>query len=55
VSRRQGGQTSGGDVPLSLTCHESRDSIADIWGPRTPHVGEWPERVDEATIDRPDR
>jgi ferredoxin-nitrate reductase len=42
-------------VELSLPCHESRDSIADVWGPRTPHVGEWPERVDEATLDRPDR
>jgi ferredoxin-nitrate reductase len=42
-------------VGLSLACHESRDSIADVWRPRTLHVGEWPERVDEATIDRPDR
>jgi ferredoxin-nitrate reductase len=29
---------------------ESRDSIADVWGPRTPHVdGAWPVRVDERT------
>ena len=27
----------------------SRDSIADIWGPRTPHGpdADWPIRVDE--------
>src|SRR4051812_15252833 len=24
----------------------TRDSITDIWGPRTPHLGEWPVRVD---------
>jgi anaerobic selenocysteine-containing dehydrogenase len=34
--------------------HESRNSVADVWGPRTPHAGQWPERVDEATVDRPD-
>ena len=47
MSRRRGGQTTGGDVERSLPCYESRDSIADVWGPRTPYVGEWPERVDE--------
>ena len=25
----------------------TRDSIADIWGSRTPYFGEWPQRVDE--------
>ena len=34
---------------------ESRDSIADIWGERTPHQGEWPVRVDERLIEEPDR
>src|SRR5205085_903562 len=29
--------------------HETRDSIADIWGPRTPHLGSWPVRVDGNT------
>ena len=29
----------------SATATATRDSIADIWGPRTPHVGEWPIRV----------
>jgi anaerobic selenocysteine-containing dehydrogenase len=30
----------------TATATASRDSITDIWGPRTPHVGEWPIRVD---------
>src|SRR5690348_12487759 len=35
----------------------TRDSIRDIWGPRTPYVGagEWPVRVDERTTEEPDR
>ncbi|HEX2864228.1 MAG TPA: molybdopterin-dependent oxidoreductase, partial [Deinococcales bacterium] len=32
----------------------TRDSIADIWGPRTPYVGDWPVRVDERTLEEPD-
>jgi hypothetical protein len=33
----------------------TRDSIRDIWGPRTPYVGEgrWPVRVDERTTEEP--
>src|SRR5919205_2497914 len=34
---------------------QTRDSIADIWGPRTPHIGEWPVRVDEYTVEEPER
>ena len=34
---------------------ETRDSIADIWGARTPFEGAWPERVDERTIEEPER
>ena len=34
---------------------ESRDSITDIWGQRTPHRGEWPVRVDERITEEPDR
>jgi ferredoxin-nitrate reductase len=34
---------------------QTRDSIDDIWGPRTPHVGVWPERVDERTLAQPER
>jgi ferredoxin-nitrate reductase len=34
----------------------SRDSISDIWGERTPHVNdEWPARVDERTLEKPDK
>ncbi len=33
---------------------ETRDSIQDIWGPRTPYFGQWPERVDERTTEEPD-
>ena len=35
----------------------TRDSIRDIWGPRTPYVGEgqWPVRVDERTTEEPER
>lgn len=36
---------------------ETRDSVADIWGERTPHgSGEaWPVRVDARHEDDPDR
>lgn len=34
---------------------ETRDSIADIWGERTPYFGEWPERVDERIAEEPDK
>ena len=33
-----------------MATHETRDSIDDIWGTRTPHHGEWPVRVDERTV-----
>jgi anaerobic selenocysteine-containing dehydrogenase len=35
----------------------TRDSITDIWGPRTPYVGEgrWPVRQDERTVAEPER
>lgn len=33
---------------------ETRNSIQDIWGPRTPHQGQWPMRVDERTTEEPD-
>ncbi len=34
-----------------------RDGIRDIWGPRSPYIGEgeWPVRVDERTTDEPER
>ncbi|PYE51866.1 molybdopterin oxidoreductase family protein [Deinococcus yavapaiensis] len=36
---------------------QTRDSINDIWGARTPHGADasWPERVDEHITDTPDR
>jgi ferredoxin-nitrate reductase len=36
---------------------ESRDSIGDVWGPRTPFYGrdQWPERIDLRTREQPDR
>lgn len=33
----------------------SRDSIADIWGPRTPFNGAWPARQDIHTLEEPER
>lgn len=34
---------------------QTRDSIKDIWGERTPHYGQWPVRVDERKEEEPDR
>jgi ferredoxin-nitrate reductase len=35
---------------------ETRDSITDIWGERTPHEeNKWPVRVDERTLEKPER
>src|ERR1700712_2858635 len=34
---------------------QSRDSIKDIWGPRSPYKETWPVRVDQQTIEEPDR
>src|SRR4051812_45218284 len=36
---------------------QTRDSVADVWGPRTPFRGEgrWPSRVDQAMSAKPDR
>ncbi|AKD55260.1 molybdopterin oxidoreductase [Spirosoma radiotolerans] len=33
---------------------QTRDSIADIWGDRTPHYGDWPVRVDQRVTTEPD-
>lgn len=39
------------------TARETRDSIQDVWGPRTPYAGEgaWPQRVDERVLEQPDK
>ncbi len=44
------------DGPSTRAAHETRDSIADVWGPRRPYAGEgkWPERVDERVLETPD-
>lgn len=34
---------------------QSRDSIEDVWGPRTPYRHVWPTRVDEAKDEEPER
>ncbi len=34
--------------------NQTRDSIADVWGERTPYEGDWPVRVDERTRETPD-
>lgn len=33
---------------------QTRDSIADIWGERSPYYGEWTERVDSLSLEEPD-
>ncbi|MGE5313184.1 MAG: molybdopterin oxidoreductase family protein [Acidobacteriota bacterium] len=35
--------------------HETRNSIEDIWGERTPYDGEWPSRYDERVMEEPER
>src|SRR5579885_867256 len=39
------------------TARQTRDSIADVWGPRTPYEGEgrWPVRVDERVLEQPEK
>src|SRR6476469_4545255 len=34
---------------------KTRDSIKDIWGDRTPYLGDWPVRVDEQTDETPEK
>ena len=38
-----------------IASRASRDSIKKIWGTRKPYFGEWPERIDEHLIDKPDK
>jgi len=40
---------------LLAEARQTRDSIADIWGERTPHFGEWKVRTDERTLAEPER
>ena len=41
--------------PLSTPVGATRDSIAEVWGPRTPHTGEWPVRQDARVLEEPER
>src|SRR4051794_5764944 len=34
--------------------HQSRNSIKDVWGKRTPYEAEWPMRVDQRVAGEPD-
>lgn len=34
---------------------ESRDSIKNIWGDRTPYKHQWPTRCDSHLVDKPDK
>src|SRR4051794_276873 len=34
---------------------QTRDSIEDVWGQRTPFVGNWPSRIDEHVVETPQR
>jgi ferredoxin-nitrate reductase len=35
--------------------HQTRDSVEDIWGPRTPYKHQWPTRVDANYIEEPEK
>lgn len=34
---------------------ETRNSITDIWGKRTPYRGDWPGRIDQRILEEPER
>lgn len=34
---------------------ETRDSITEIWGDRSPYYGDWSVRVDERTLEEPEQ
>jgi anaerobic selenocysteine-containing dehydrogenase len=34
---------------------QTRDSISDVWGPRSPYREHWPVRVDERTVNTPEK
>jgi anaerobic selenocysteine-containing dehydrogenase len=40
---------------LDAAVEQTRNAIDDIWGPRTPHDGSWPVRVDQRTTAAPER
>jgi ferredoxin-nitrate reductase len=40
---------------LDASVEQTRNAIDDIWGPRTPHDGSWPVRMDQRTTAAPER
>src|SRR4051794_10269267 len=63
-TRRKGGEGRGGRDVDAAGAREggpragsvrTRDSIADVWGARTPYAGDWPARIDEHLEAEPDR
>lgn len=42
-------------APRDGNYRQTRDSIEDIWGARTPYYGAWSERIDERTLETPER
>lgn len=43
------------DLINTIYMEQTRDSIKDIWGERTPYFGQWPVRVDERKTEEPDK
>jgi hypothetical protein len=44
-----------GSVGIDEKVYQTRDAVADVWGPRTPYKHEWPSRVDQRTIEEPEK
>jgi ferredoxin-nitrate reductase len=51
----RGRRTIGPSTDGRTALGESRDSIGDVWGPRTPYRGDWPVRVDSHVRATPER
>src|SRR3954470_17710323 len=52
---RKAGTRPAGETSGEAKAGHERDAIADVWGPRTPHAGEWPARVDQHLVAEPDQ
>lgn len=40
---------------MAASTYETRDSIQDVYGDRTPYKHEWPTRYDMRVLDTPDK
>ncbi|TKA66472.1 hypothetical protein B0A49_09842 [Cryomyces minteri] len=40
---------------MSSTEYQTRNSVEDVWGPRTPYKYEWPTRVDTHVLEEPEK